>query len=176
MWAPYDDRRPFLVLMAVLIAMTWLALGIWSVSPYGRYLDHGVLEELKFSISVEYLVFLLIFVVGWTLMTVAMMLPTSMPLVTLFRRLTRQRSDRLQLVVLLVVGYLGVWTLFGALAHFGDFFVHEAVERSAWLETNAWVIGAGTIMLAGLYQFTPLKYKCLDKCRSPLSFIAEHWR
>jgi predicted metal-binding membrane protein len=143
MWAPYDDRRPFLVLMAALIAMTWLALGIWSVSPYGRYLDHGVLEELEFSISVEYLVFLLIFVVGWTLMTVAMMLPTSMPLVTLFRRLTRQRSDRLQLVVLLVVGYLGVWTLFGALAHFGDFFVHEAVERSAWLETNAWVIGAG---------------------------------
>ena len=176
MWAPYDDRRPFLVLMAALIAMTWLALGIWSVSPYGRYLDHGVLEELQFTISVEYLVFLLIFVAGWTLMTVAMMLPTSMPLVTLFRRLTRQRSDRLQLVVLLVVGYLGVWTLFGALAHIGDFFVHEVVARSAWLETNAWVIGAGTIMLAGLYQFTPLKYKCLDKCRSPLSFIAEHWR
>ena len=31
-------------------------------------------------------------------------------------------------------------------------------------------------MLAGLYQFTPLKYACLDKCRSPLSFITEHWR
>jgi predicted metal-binding membrane protein len=118
----------------------------------------------------------LIFVVGWTLMTVAMMLPTSMPLVTLFRRLTRQRSDRLQLVVLLVVGYLGVWTLFGALAHFGDFFVHEAVERSAWLETNAWVIGAGTIMLAGLYQFSSLKYACLTVCRSPVAFVMQSWR
>ena len=31
-------------------------------------------------------------------------------------------------------------------------------------------------MLAGVYQFTPLKYRCLDKCRSPLSFITEHWR
>ena len=30
-------------------------------------------------------------------------------------------------------------------------------------------------MLAGLYQFTPLKYACLDKCRSPLGFITEHW-
>jgi predicted metal-binding membrane protein len=176
MWAAYDDRRPFLVLMAALIAMTWLALGIWSVAPYARFLDHEVLGELEFAISGEYLVFLLIFVAGWTLMTVAMMLPTSMPLVTLFRRLTRQRPDRLQLVVLLIAGYLGVWTLFGALAHFGDLFVHEAVEQSVWFETNAWVIGAGTITLAGLYQFTPLKYKCLDKCRSPLSFITEHWR
>ena len=175
MWAPYDDRRPFLVLMVVLIAMTWLALGIWSVSPYARFLNHEVLSELEFAISGEYLVFLLIFVSGWTLMTVSMMLPTSMPLVTLFRRLTHQRPDRLQLVGLLIVGYLGVWSLFGALAHFGDLFVHEVVERSAWLETNAWVIGAGTIMLAGLYQFTPLKYKCLDKCRSPLSFITQHW-
>lgn len=176
MWAPYDDRRPFLVLMVALIGMTWLALGIWSVSPYARFLDHGVLDELEVSISGEYLVLLLIFVAGWTLMTVAMMLPTSLPLVTLFRRLTRQRPDRLQLVVLLITGYLGVWTLFGALAHLSDLLVHEVVEQSALLETNAWVIGAGTITLAGLYQFTSLKYKCLDKCRSPLSFITAHWR
>jgi predicted metal-binding membrane protein len=37
------------------------------------------------------------------------------------------------------------------------------------------MIGAGTVLLAGVYQFTPLKYKCLDKCRSPLSFVMEHW-
>jgi predicted metal-binding membrane protein len=176
MWAPYDDRRPFFVLMAALIAMTWLVLGVWSISPYARFLDHEVLGHLEFAISGEYLVFLLVFVAGWTLMTVAMMLPTSMPLVMLFRRLTRQRPDHLRLVVLLIAGYLGVWVFFGGLARFGDLFVHQAVEQSEWLETNAWVVGAGTIMLAGIYQFTPLKYKCLDKCRSPLSFIAEHWR
>jgi predicted metal-binding membrane protein len=176
MWAAYDDRRPFFVLMVALIAMTWLALAIWSASPYARFLDHEVLGELEFAMSGQYLVFLLVFVAGWTLMTVAMMLPTSMPLVMLFRRLTAQRPDHLRLVSLLIVGYLGVWVFFGGLAHVGDLFVHQAVERSEWLETNAWVIGAGTIMLAGIYQFTPLKYKCLDKCRSPLSFIAEHWR
>jgi predicted metal-binding membrane protein len=176
MWAAYDDRRPFFILMVALIALTWLTLAIWSASPYARFLDHEVLGELEFSISGEYLVFLLIFVAGWTLMTVAMMLPTSMPLVMLFRRLTRQRPDHLRLVSLLIVGYLGVWVFFGGLAHFGDLFLHEAVERNKWLETNAWVIGAGTIMLAGIYQFTPLKYQCLDKCRSPLSFIAQHWR
>jgi predicted metal-binding membrane protein len=162
--------------MAALIAMTWLGLAIWSASPYARFLDHEALGELGSAFGMPYLVFFLLFVVGWTLMTIAMMLPTSMPLVTLFRRLTRQRPDRLRLVILLVVGYLGIWVLFGGLAHLGDLFIHGAVEHSAWLGANAWVIGAGTIMLAGIYQFTPLKYKCLDKCRSPLSFIAEHWR
>jgi predicted metal-binding membrane protein len=175
MWAAYDDRRPFLVVMAALIAMTWLALWLWSLSPYARFLDHELLGELDFTLSGEYLTLLLIFVAGWTLMLVAMMLPTSLPLITLYRRLTRQRPDRLLLLVLLICGYLGVWMLFGALAHVGDLFVHETVERSAWLESNAWVIGAGTIMLAGIYQFTSLKYRCLEKCRSPLSFITEHW-
>src|SRR5438132_555279 len=41
---------------------------------------------------------------------------------------------------------------------------------------SPWVIGAGVLLLAGLYQFTALKHKCLEKCRSPLSFIMEHWR
>ena len=119
---------------------------------------------------------MLVFLAGWTLMTVAMMLPTSLPLVTLFRRLTRRRSDRLALVGLLIAGYLGVWALFGGLAHLGDLLIHETVERSVWLGANSWIIGAGTITLAGIYQFTPLKYKCLDKCRAPLGFITEHWR
>ena len=44
-----------------------------------------------------------------------------------------------------------------------------------WLEDNSYLIGAGTLVLAGAYQFTPLKYMCLDKCRSPLSFITQHW-
>jgi predicted metal-binding membrane protein len=58
----------------------------------------------------------------------------------------------------------------------GDGLLHAAVAQSAWLEAHAWAMGAGILVLAGLYQFTPLKYACLDKCRSPLSFITEHWR
>ena len=176
MWAAYDDRRPFLIVMAALIAMTWLALWIWSISPYARFLGHEGIGDLGSAFGGQYLALLGVFVAGWTLMTIAMMLPTSLPLVMLFHRLTRQRSDRLRLVVSLIVGYLGVWVLFGGLAHLGDLFVHEAVEHSTWLKDNAWAVGAGAIMIAGIYQFTPLKYKCLDKCRSPLSFIAEHWR
>jgi predicted metal-binding membrane protein len=116
-----------------------------------------------------------VFVVGWVLMVVAMMLPTSTPLILTFAALVQQRSDRRRLVVLVLIGYLSVWTVFGLAVQVGDAFVHAIVARSAWLEANGWLIGASTLVLAGVYQFVPLKYLCLDKCRSPLLFIMGYW-
>lgn len=173
MWAARseDIRKPFVVLMAALIALAWLTLWAWGQSPYGRFLSHHGLEEVRGDAAL-----MLVFVAGWVVMVVAMMLPTSIPLISLFRTLVRRREDHARLVALLVVGYLGVWTLFGAAVYSGDWILHQAVGGSAWLEQNARFIGAGTLVLAGLYQFTPLKYHCLQKCRSPLSFVAEHWR
>jgi predicted metal-binding membrane protein len=103
------------------------------------------------------------------------MLPTSLPLIDMFRRMTARRDDRRSLLVLLIAGYLLVWAAFSLAAHLGDRGLHAIVERSAWLEDNAWLIGGGTVAVAGLYQFTPLKYLCLDKCRSPMMFIAGRW-
>jgi predicted metal-binding membrane protein len=76
----------------------------------------------------------------------------------------------------LISGYLCIWVLFGGVIYLGDALLHEWVERVTWLAANSWVISALTLALAGLFQFSPLKYLCLDKCRSPLSFILEHWR
>jgi len=176
MWIRVADRRVFAVVMAALIAVCWLALSIWSLSPYAPFLRHEVLEGVRLAISPEYFILLFVFVVGWTLMTVAMMLPTSLPLIMLFYRLTRSRRNRLQLVALLIVGYLTIWILFGFLAHLGDLLVHKIAHQVAWLEANTWAIGAASLAVAGFYQFAPLKYACLDKCRSPLSFVMEHWR
>lgn len=119
---------------------------------------------------------MLVFIAGWTIMMVAMMLPTSLPLVTLFHNLTRQRTNQGQLVVLLLVGYLCSWTLFGTVIYAGDWILQRALDRNAWLESSAGALAAVTVVLAGLYQVTPLKYYCLDKCRSPLSFIMQYWR
>ena len=173
MWARVDDRRLLIGLLVMLIALAWLALWMWGQSPYARFLDHAELEIISLP---EDTILLFVFAGGWTLMTVAMMLPTSLPLIVMFHTITRRRSDRMWLVLLLVVGYLGTWTVFGFGAHLGDWVLHEAVERSAWLESNAWMLGGGILIAAGIFQFTPLKYYCLDKCRSPLSFITEHWR
>jgi predicted metal-binding membrane protein len=169
------DRRPFLIVLAGLVVLAWLALLIWGQSPYSRFLHHEALEETRITDG-RYFADALLFVGGWSLMTVAMMLPTSLPLVMLFQRLVQRRTNGGRLVALLVIGYLSVWTAFGALAHLGDLGLHQIAEQSVWLEENAWTIGAASLLVAGAYQFTPLKYHCLDKCRSPLSFIVEHWR
>jgi predicted metal-binding membrane protein len=118
----------------------------------------------------------LTFVAGWTLMVVAMMLPSSLPLVLMFSVITRQRQDRLALVGLLLLGYLSTWASFGAAIHAGDLGLHAVVRQIDGLSSHAWLIGAATLIAAGLYQFSSLKYRCLEKCRSPLSFITEHWR
>ncbi|MFQ5804530.1 MAG: DUF2182 domain-containing protein [Candidatus Methylomirabilales bacterium] len=173
MWTRVDDRKLFTALLVLLIALAWVALWVWGQSPYARYLNH---EELEIISLPGDTLLLVVFAGGWTLMTAAMMLPTSVPLIALFYALTRRRPDRLWLVGLLVSGYLGTWTLFGVGAHLGDWVLHQAVEESTWLEANAWMLGAGILIVAGAFQFTPLKYYCLDKCRSPLSFITEHWR
>jgi predicted metal-binding membrane protein len=104
-----------------------------------------------------------------------MMMPTTLPLIDIFRQLTRVRADRTRLVVLLIVGYLGVWLAFGVAAHLFDLGLHEGFHESAWLQRNAWVFGAGPLLLAGAFQFSKLKYRCLDKCRAPLSFVIQHW-
>ena len=171
MWQGLRNDRLFLILLVALVALAWVSLWVWGQSPYGRFLDHEALTDVT-SEDVRLLVF---FVAGWTLMIFAMMLPTTLPLINLFRTITRDRSNHLVLVGLLATGYLAIWMGFGVLVHVADVGVHEAAEQSGWLDSNDWVIGAGTLMLAGVYQFTPLKYHCLDKCRSPFSFIAGRW-
>lgn len=175
MWPRVSDSRVFTTLLVALVGLTWVALWVWGHSPYGRFLSHEEVGQVE-GLGDRYVAIVALFVAAWTLMTVAMMLPTSLPLVALFHSFVRTRPDQLRLVALLVLGYLAVWTLFGAAVHLADRALHEAVERVGWLDANAWSIAAATIGLAGVYQFTPLKYHCLKKCRSPLSFIMERWR
>jgi predicted metal-binding membrane protein len=116
------------------------------------------------------------YIAGWVLMTIAMMLPTTVPLLQTFRRLSGQRADASQLLWLVIAGYLMAWLGFGIAAHLFDYGLHKSYERSTWLQANPWVFGAGPLLLAGAFQFSRLKYSCLDKCRSPLSFVMQYWR
>jgi predicted metal-binding membrane protein len=169
-WTKVDTRRPLVVLLVALSALAWLALWWWGQSPYSRYLDHHNLDAVTGNPGL-----MPFFVAGWVVMTIAMMLPTSLPLITLFDTLTRQRPTHTRLVILLVGGYLAAWSMFGVAVYTSDHFLHQIIGHVHWLAENAALLGASALILAGLYQFTPLKHLCLEKCRSPLSFISEHW-
>jgi predicted metal-binding membrane protein len=169
------DRRSLIAMLLGLVVLAWYVLLVWSLSPYARFLGHEALADLHSSPGNDIFLLLVLFISGWTLMTVAMMLPTSLPLIALFRHIVRYRPNRRRLIIFLLAGYLGVWMGFGGVAYLGDWMLHEAVEQNLWLALHPWLISASIFFLAGIYQFTPLKYHCLDKCRSPLTFIMEHW-
>ncbi|HWH43656.1 MAG TPA: DUF2182 domain-containing protein [Thermoleophilaceae bacterium] len=152
------EQRALAALVA-LSAAAWAAILAWGASP------HADLAGLDSAAA------LVPYVGAWTLMVVAMMLPTSAALLGLFARMVAPREDAAALVALAVAGYLGVWTAVGAALHAGDLGVHALVGEAA-----AWPIAAATLALAGAYQLSPLKAACLSKCRSPRLFLSSRWR
>jgi len=179
------QSRPglFLPLLVALVAAAWSVLWLWERSPYGRYLHAadwsgaGLIDDLCRAVpGGTVLVPAFAHTLAWVLMIVAMMLPTTLPLLHAFRRATGHRPDGRALLAWLLAGYGLVWAAFGLLVHAADAGVHALVASNGWLVRHAGLVGAVTLLVAGAYQFSDLKYRCLDKCRSPLIFFAGHWR
>ena len=84
MWVRVDNRKIFAGLLVALIALAWVSLWVWGQSPYGRFLD----QEQLTKVTSEDAALLVFFVAAWTLMIFAMMLPTSLPLITIFQFMT----------------------------------------------------------------------------------------
>lgn len=117
---------------------------------------------------------LLWFVGVWVVMMAAMMFPSLAPTVALYTRMTRRRGfDR---ALLFAGGYLLVWGAAGVLAY-GMFELGRNLfgAQLAWDEGGR-SFAASVLMLAALYQLTPLKDACLGKCRSPLGYLLGRWR
>jgi len=167
---PRRDQAIFRGLLVAIAAAAWLALWVWGASPYGRYLHHegGGIGPLPVEA--------VLFTAGWVLMIVAMMLPSSIPLVMTFGLLVRRRRWPGALVGLLLAGYLAVWAGFGLGAWLLDRGIHAAVDALPWLAAHPQLILATTLLAAGLWQFSPLRDRCLDECRSPLGFVMNRWR
>jgi predicted metal-binding membrane protein len=178
-----DRRNAWLPVIGGLIGLAWLTLALWELSPYGRYLDHGNWTEIGLAASLcralpagAVVLPALLYVSGWLLMTVAMMLPTTLPLLAIFARVVQGREDRSVLMTLVILGYLLVWGGFGLLAHGMDIALLSFAADSALLTFHGWIVGAVVLAIAGAFQFSTVKYRCLDKCRTPFSFVNEHWR
>jgi predicted metal-binding membrane protein len=107
-------------------------------------------------------------------MMAAMMFPSVAPTVALYSRMTRSRAPLQPLVF--AAGYLLTWAVAG-LAAFGVIELVNALagEVLAWDRAGRWVAGT-TLIVAAVYELTPLKDVCLGKCRSPLGLLLGSWR
>ena len=166
---PRRDRAILAGSLVALVALAWATLWLWEGSSYRAFLGHaGGAGPLPLEAA--------LFSLGWVLMIVAMMLPSSIPLVMTFRALVARRRQPTTLVVLLLLGYLIVWSAFGLGAWLLDRGIHAGVEAVPVLAEHPELILASTLAVAGLWQFSPIRDRCLDECRSPLGFVMNRWR
>jgi len=113
--------------------------------------------------------------VMWTIMMMAMMLPSAAPMVLTFTTLCR-RKDQVHRVWTFIAAYLTIWAAFSATAtalqwglQTSSLITPMSGSRSVWL--------TGILLLvAGAVQFTPLKEVCLRHCRTPMGFLLTEWR
>jgi len=112
------------------------------------------------------------FVLGWTAMMVAMMIPATLPLILLYRVIARNRLSPIRARVgtaALLAGYVAVWAAAGLPVYIYAL-VGETVGRFAAM------LPAVLLVMGGAYQFTTLKRSCHARCSSPLSFLMQKWK
>lgn len=122
----------------------------------------------------------------WAVMMAAMMLPSAMPLVLLYGTVQRARVARdasrggarpsALPVYALAAGYVLVWAGFSVGATVLQRALSAAGIMNAMMEMPGRTAVGVTLLVAGGYQLTPWKATCLRHCRSPLSFVMQHWR
>jgi predicted metal-binding membrane protein len=159
----FAAARARLGLVALLVALA--ALAWWSTADRMSGMNAGPgtdLGALGWFLGV------------WVVMMAAMMFPSLAPTVALYATMTRQRGpDR---PLLFAGGYLLVWGAAG-LGAYGVFHLGSSLFGGdlAWHAGGRW-FAAGVLVLAALYELTPLKDACLTKCRSPIGFLLGSWR
>lgn len=112
-----------------------------------------------------------LFLITWLVMMVAMMFPSVAPMTLAYASVTRSRGQGYAPTAAFVLGYLVVWTAAGLI----PLSAIQAIDR-VWMSPPSWLprLGGVVVIVAGIYQFTPLKDACLRACRSPLGFLMTH--
>lgn len=168
-----------LVGLLALAALAWLYLG------FEAYRMDAMMDEMVEPSSAETagstwnVGSLLPTFVMWTVMMVAMMLPSAAPAILLYGAMARKRRENasgLPSVWVFAIGYLAIWTAFSLAATV----LQAAFETWRLLTptmTSASTLLSGSLLIAaGIYQWLPVKNACLKKCRAPLQFFLFRWR
>lgn len=150
--------------VALAAALAWaglLTIGDMGGGPGAGMTMEGAQGEQGMALGQD-LAGASLWLAAWTVMMTAMMLPSALPLVLAYRRMDRRGTAAL----LLGSGYIVTWVCVGLAAYWLD---------RALPEPSTVAIGA-FLLLAGVYQLSPVKNACLRRCRSPIDFLVTYWR
>jgi predicted metal-binding membrane protein len=172
------DRAIVMAGLVALVVVAWLYL-IHLARGMAEMQAHAAMGMAMPQMRPWSDVELLFLFVMWGVMMVAMMTPSSSPMILLFAEMNRRRAVHQGPVVrtgLFIAGYLMVWTAFSAAAATAQWVLHGLALMSPMMVSTSAYLGGGLLIAAGIFQWTPLKRACLTQCRSPLGFIMTEWR
>ena len=176
-------KRDRAIVVAALAAITLLAWGYLVYEARAMYhtsvcycagMKMSGPDTAPWSVGILLPLFLM-----WAEMMVAMMIPSAAPMILTFVMVNRKRREQKQPFVptgIFLLGYLAVWTGFSALAAVAQWILHALALLSPMMVSTSPLLGGGLLLVAGVFQWTPLKSACLTHCRSPLSFLMTDWR
>lgn len=172
-----NDRVTVAAGLMIVAGLGWLALG-YEAFGARRVLD-AAMRLSAASASAWPLNDLARLFVMWATMMATIMVPSIAPAILTFALINRKRHERRSPLVptgCFLLGYLAAWTVFSFLATFIQHTLHAAGLLSPAM-AFASPIGAGVVLIiAGLFQLTPIKRACLVQCRSPLRFLVAEWQ
>jgi predicted metal-binding membrane protein len=153
--------------LLILTAVAWVLL----------YWQSGMMDSQAMGLTMG--MSALLFLAIWVVMMVAMMFPASVPLVLAFNKVhaSKHPQDHPLVPAWIFIGsYLLLWSLCGIIAYLLAAGSDQLAAHFMWLTDNGARLGGGILLLAGLYQFSPIKYVCLGQCCHPSQFVEDSWR
>jgi predicted metal-binding membrane protein len=171
-------RHERAVLVAILAAVT--AACWWWIVPMARDMYGAMTGPSAWMMTAEWEVpHLLLLAAMWIVMMAGMMLPSAAPMLLLYAGAARRRAGdgRATLrVYAMAAGYILVWVAFSLGATLLQRILSALFVLSPMMEATSPRVSGALLILAGAYQFTPLKRACLASCSSPVAFLMQRWR
>jgi predicted metal-binding membrane protein len=157
----YDRARLF-VILSILSVVSWAWIVVMARDMYGPMTGASAWMMTPHWDAPH----LLLLWAMWAVMMIAMMLPSAMPMVMLAARGTLALS----------LGYISAWAVFSVAATALQWALGKMLIINPMMEASSATVGAVFLLVAGIYQWTPLKHACLTTCQSPMAFVTRHWR
>jgi predicted metal-binding membrane protein len=168
-------RGPFVVLSILVPLACWAWIVALARDMYGPMTGASAwMMTLQWDLRHVLLLWLM-----WAVMMVGMMLPSATPMLLMFGLAARRQAARPapgREIYALAAGYLVIWALFSVAVTAAQLALSAQLAISPMMTLVSPRAGAALLVIAGVFQLTPLKHACLRQCQSPFGFLVHHWR
>lgn len=168
------DRMIVIAGLVMVVLVAWIYMFILALDMQDMSSEMSMPQMQAWGLTDFILTFIM-----WSVMMVAMMIPSAAPMILTFSAIHRRKGEEENPVVLTIIfllGYLVIWTVFSAGATIAQWGLHSMALLSPMMVSSSPLLGGILLLSAGIFQFTSLKHACLGHCRTPMGFLMTEWR